>query len=89
VAITQWILGIRPDYEGLRIDPCIPKTWDGFSVLRHFRGCTYRIHVENPRGECQGINAIKVDGKLIEGNLLPVFTDDIIHEVDVVMGENA
>jgi cellobiose phosphorylase len=89
VAITQWILGIRPDYEGLRIDPCIPKTWGGFSVLRHFRGCTYRIRVENPRGVCQGVSAIKVDGKLIEGNLLPVFTDDIIHEVDVAMGGNA
>ncbi|MGZ4319830.1 MAG: GH36-type glycosyl hydrolase domain-containing protein, partial [Gaiellaceae bacterium] len=49
VAITQWILGIRPEHDGLRIDPCLPPEWDGFDAVRRFRGAEYRIHVH--RGE--------------------------------------
>ena len=45
VALTQWILGIRPDHDGLRIDPCLPSAWDGFEATRRFRGATYRIRV--------------------------------------------
>src|SRR5690554_3449049 len=48
VAVSQWILGIRPDYDGLIIDPCIPSDWNGFTVTRKFRGATYRITVKNP-----------------------------------------
>lgn len=88
VAITQWILGIHPDYGGLRLDPCVPKAWRAFSVERWFRGCVYRIHVENPHGVSRGVSYIKVDGELIEGNLLPLFGDHTIHEVEVVMGES-
>ena len=47
VAITQYILGIRPTYDGLIVDPCIPASWDGFTVTRVFRGITYNIHVQN------------------------------------------
>ena len=43
VAITQWILGIRPEHEGLRIDPCLPSDWEGYEAVRRFRGATYRI----------------------------------------------
>ena len=54
VALTQWILGIRPDHDGLRIDPCLPADWDGFEATRQFRGATYRIRVHKPRARLGG-----------------------------------
>jgi cellobiose phosphorylase len=86
VAITQWILGIRPGYDGLIIDPCIPKEWTGFKVTRVYRGATYVIEVKNEEHVCQGVKQITVDGKLVEGNVLPVFNDNAIHHVAVTMG---
>lgn len=86
VAITQWILGIRPDFTGLKIDPCIPKEWDGFAVKRHFRNAVYNIEVKNPHHLSQGIAEIIVDGKRITGNLVPAFNDSQIHTVEVIMG---
>ena len=50
VALTQWILGIRPDHDGLRIDPCLPTDWDGFTATRRFRGATYHVRVRKPAG---------------------------------------
>ncbi|MBN1361182.1 MAG: hypothetical protein JW993_11340 [Sedimentisphaerales bacterium] len=85
-AITQYILGVRPDYNGLRIDPCIPSAWDGFTVRRKFRNACYQIAVRNPRHVCKGIEKITVDGKPLEGNVVPVFADGKTHEVAVVMG---
>ncbi len=70
VAITQWILGIRPVYEGLRIDPCIPKDWESFTVTRRFRGETLHITVHNPQGMNRGVIRMTVDGKEMEGNLI-------------------
>jgi cellobiose phosphorylase len=75
VAISQWILGIRPEYEGLRIDPCIPPEWDGYSVERVFRGCKLDITVHNPKHVSHGISKLEVDGNVIKGNL--VIIDDI------------
>jgi cellobiose phosphorylase len=72
VAITQWILGIRPEHDGLRIDPCLPSDWEGFSAVRRFRGATYRIRVRKPAGVGKGkTSSIKVEGRPIEGNLVP------------------
>ncbi|NBD38046.1 MAG: N,N'-diacetylchitobiose phosphorylase [Verrucomicrobia bacterium] len=71
VAMTGAILGIKPEYDGLRIDPCIPSAWDGFSVTRRFRGATYRIRLENPAGRCRGVVSLEVDGHRTEGNLVP------------------
>ena len=68
-AITQWILGIRPEYEGLRIAPVIPERWDGFSVKRVFRGVTYDIFVKRA-GPGNAVHLV-VDGKAIEGDLVP------------------
>lgn len=85
-AATQYILGIRPDYTGLMVDPCIPAAWDGFTVTRKYRDATYHIHVSNPGHICKGIKKVTVDGNAIEGNVLPVFTDKKGHEVEVVMG---
>jgi cellobiose phosphorylase len=86
VAITQFILGIRPDYDGLIIDPCIPSEWDGYRVRRKFRNATYDIKVNNPNRVERGIKEIKVDGKEIEGNKVSIFSDDKIHKVEVTLG---
>lgn len=70
VAITQWILGARPEYEGLRIDPCIPPSWKGFSMTRRFRGETLRINVHNPDGVSRGVVKMTVDGIAAADNLV-------------------
>ncbi|WP_163194549.1 GH36-type glycosyl hydrolase domain-containing protein [Clostridium thermarum] len=85
VTISQWILGIQPDYNGLKINPCIPKEWDGYTITRQFRGDTYKITIENPNHVSKGVSAIWVDGKQIEGNVLPVIGDGKEHEVKVQM----
>lgn len=85
VAISQYILGIIPDYDGLKIDPSIPKDWDGYEVSRTFRGAVYNVTIENPNHISKGVKSVTVDGKAIDGNILPVFTSGT-HEVAVVMG---
>ena len=82
---TKFILGIRPELEGLRIDPCIPAIWDGFTAQRRFRGAIYEIRVENPEHVNQGVRAIRLDGMLLESNLLPV-QDGGLHNVEVILG---
>ncbi len=72
VAITQWILGIRPELEGLRIDPVLPTAWPGFSATRRFRGATYLIEVEKPAGVAARVRRLVVDGSPVEGTLVPV-----------------
>ncbi len=71
VAATQGILGIRPTHNGLEIDPCIPPDWPEFKARRSFRGANYDITVRNPRGKSKGIRSLTVDGKKIEGNVVP------------------
>jgi cellobiose phosphorylase len=71
-AATQWILGIRAEYDGLLIDPVIPSKWKGFTVTRRFRGNTYLIEVKNPHGKQRGVRKLRMDGKDIAGNLLLV-----------------
>jgi cellobiose phosphorylase len=66
----QSILGIRPEIDGLRIDPCIPSTWPGFELERTFRGKTIKLSVKNPNKKCRGVKELKVAGKVIAGNLL-------------------
>jgi cellobiose phosphorylase len=86
VAMTQWILGIRPDFDGLLIDPCIPKEWNGFTVKRVFRNAVYNIKVKNPDGVSKGIKKVVVDGKEMSSNLIPAFSDGKEHFVEVIMG---
>ena len=86
VAISQYILGIQPDFDGLKIDPSIPAAWDGLSATRQFRGDTYEITVKNPSHVCKGVKSVTVDGNAIEGNVLPVIGDGKTHTVEVVMG---
>jgi cellobiose phosphorylase len=84
-AITRYILGIRPDYEGLMIDPCIPADWKGFSVKRKLRGTTFNIKVTNPGSVSKGVARMTVDGNVVEGNIVNVF-DGKVHDVLVEMG---
>jgi cellobiose phosphorylase len=84
--ITQFILGIKPDYDGLRIDPCIPNDWKGFNVTRKFRGATYQIEIQNPEGKSKGVKFLEVDSTMQASNLLPLFEDGKLHKVKVVLG---
>jgi cellobiose phosphorylase len=86
VAISQAILGVKPEFDGLRVDPCIPSDWSEFKVTRIFRDATYEISITNPNGVQKGIKSVTVDGKAIEGNVLPVFEKGTMHMVEVVMG---
>lgn len=84
VAATQYILGIRPEFDGLVVDPSLPKSWKGYSAKRQFRGAIYNITVKNESGEGYGVKKMIVDGKEIEGNKAPVFTSGE-HTVEVIL----
>lgn len=82
---VKYILGIRPEHGGLLIDPCVPKSWDGFTVTRSCRGAEYRITVKNPDGKSRGIKSITIDGKPVEGNLVR-WEKEGVHAIVAVMG---
>jgi cellobiose phosphorylase len=82
----EYLLGVRREINGLRIDPCIPEDWKGFKVRRPYRGSVYEIEVKNPHCICRGVKEVSVDRRRIEGNLLPVFSDGKVHKVEVIMG---
>jgi len=86
VAISQYILGIQPDYDGLKIDPCIPGKWKAFSVKRKYRNATYDIQVKNPKGKSRGVKLLVVDGKRVKGSIVPDFGDGKTHRVEVALG---
>ena len=75
-----------PVYDGLKIDPCIPDTLKEFTVTRKFRGDIYEIKVTNPNHVCKGVKSMTVDGKAVDGNVIPVIGDGNTHTVEVVMG---
>jgi cellobiose phosphorylase len=70
VAITQWILGIQPTFDGLKVEPVIPCDWNGFEVERSYRGVRYQIHVER-KGSGNEVE-LEVDGQPIEGTIIPI-----------------
>ena len=83
---THWILGIRPQEDGLLVDPAIPEHWDGYSVTRQFRGAVYKITVRNLLHVSGGVKSMTVDGIRIEGNLIPAFADGEEHQVVILLG---
>lgn len=86
VALSQFILGIRPTYTGLLIDPCIPASWPGFKVTREYRGAKYEISVKNPSGICKGVKRVLCDGQEIDGCVLPILEAGRTVKVDIEMG---
>ncbi|MDY3251122.1 MAG: glycosyl transferase [Candidatus Choladocola sp.] len=84
--VSQHILGIQPQYDGLGIDPCIPKDFDGFRIRRRFRGADYEIDVQNPDHVEKGIRKLIVDGTEIEGCVVPFTPGKEVYHVTAVMG---
>lgn len=74
--VSQFILGIRPDYDGLIVDPCIPSFLEEFHVVRIFRGVSYRISVKNPDHVEKGISSLVVDGVPVTGNRIPLTEEE-------------
>jgi cellobiose phosphorylase len=85
-AISQYILGVRPQFDGLIIDPCIPHSWSEYAVLRKFRQVEYMITVKNPDHVCKGVKSVKLDGKAFAGNQLPILEPGTKHDVEVILG---
>ena len=83
-AATQYILGIRPDFDGLIVDPCIPGDWRAFSAVRRWRSAVYRIRVENPDGVQKGVKEIRMNGQSCRK--LPPLPAGSTADVLVIMG---
>lgn len=84
-AATQWVMGVRPSFQGLVIDPCIPEHWRGFTLTRQWRGATYHIQVHNPAGVCRGIAKITLNDQAIKGPVPPQ-EGASVNTVEVTMG---
>lgn len=82
-AATQYILGVRPGFDCLTVDPCIPADWKEFSMQRRWRGAQYNIHVVNPNGSEKGVASVTVDGKPLDA--IPVLPAGAKCCVEVVM----
>ncbi len=83
-AASQYILGIRPDFDTLVMDPCIPADWKEFSAVRKWRGAEYRIHVSNPRGVEKGVACIQINGQ--QTDRIPVMAPGSVSNVEILMG---
>ena len=84
-AASQAILGIKPDYDGLKVDPCLPGSMTDVTVTRKFRGSTYHIHMVNRSGDTKGKLTLTMDGKAIPGGVLPADAQPMEHQVEAVM----
>ncbi len=84
-AATKWILGVRPTYDGLIIDPCVPKNWTEFELTRQWRGATYKMKIKNPCGVEKGVKSILLNGKLAP-TPIPPQAPQSVNEIVVTMG---
>ncbi len=84
VAATQYLIGIRAELAGLRIDPCIPPDWKGFEAERRYRGTRLKIRIANPEGVEKGVRSIEVDGRSLEISDAPVVSPDVLEDRDEV-----
>ena len=87
MGLCEGIMGVKHDYDGLRIEPCFPSGWEYAEMTRHFRGADYHIAVKNPAHLENGIAEITVDGRNVSGTVLPDFRDGRKHEVEVILKE--
>ena len=81
---TRYMLGIRPDFDKLEINPCIPTDWKQFSAVRKWRGATYNITVLNPDAVMKGVKEIKVNGEIVPE--IKVLPEGTVNEIEVVLG---
>jgi cellobiose phosphorylase len=86
LSATQYILDLRPDPDGLRIDPCIPHDWKGFKAIRRFRGRLLGFQVKNPQGVCRGVRSVSLNGLELPDNLIPAGRLGEENIIEVVMG---
>ncbi|MDQ8205688.1 hypothetical protein [Pelagicoccus sp. SDUM812003] len=86
LTISQGFAGIKPDYTGLKIDPCLPTSWPEIKVTRKFRGKTFNITIQNPDKKCKGIKSLTINGKAIEGDTIPLTAASDVNEVVAVIG---
>jgi len=87
VTATQFILGVKPDWDGLRVEPVVPAAWDGFEMKRQFRGATYEIRVTNPKHVECGVKRLIVDGKeLSPSSTIPLAKKGSTVKVEVELG---
>ena len=86
VNVSQHILGVYPTHKGLSIDPCVPKGFGDFTLTRKFREGTYRIKVENPDNVEKGVKSLTVDGKSVEGCIVPYVEGKTEYDIVVTMG---
>lgn len=85
MGLYEGILGIKRDYEGLRIHPCFPAQWEEAEVTRHFRGADYHIVIRNPEHLENGTAQIRADGVLCDSDLLPDYRDGQMHEIEIIL----
>jgi cellobiose phosphorylase len=83
--LLNYMLGAKAEFNGLVIEPCIPSTWGECRVERSYRGSLYKIIIKNPEHIQSGKVKLTVDGKYIDGNLVPAFNDNSIHTVEAIL----
>ncbi|MFV0342413.1 MAG: GH36-type glycosyl hydrolase domain-containing protein [Anaerocolumna sp.] len=83
--ITQYMVGFMPGYQTITIDPCIPSHWKNLTLRRVYKGCVYHIAIDNPEGKQKGVKTCVVDGQLLDGNVLPIFSDGGEHYICITM----
>ncbi|MFP4053022.1 MAG: GH36-type glycosyl hydrolase domain-containing protein [Phycisphaerae bacterium] len=83
--VWEHMLGVRPEVDGLLIDPCLPADWTWSKMTRNFRGATYEISIEKAQGICKGELKVEVDGAAIDGNIIKPHGDGKTHEVKVTV----
>ncbi len=81
--VSQFLLGIKPTYDGLEIDPCLPTDMREYRVRRVLRGTTFDVLVRNPRGSQKGVKQISVDGKPIGGTVVSCTGGHHVVEVEM------
>lgn len=83
---SEGVLGFYPEFDGFRIDPCIPKKWKKAKITRNFRGATYEVEISNPQGVEYGVKELLVDGEKVSKSLIKPHQDGKVHKIKVIMG---
>ena len=85
--IWEHMLGVRPEVDGLRIDPCMPADWTRARMTRRYRGADYQIEIRKQKGICRGNVTVTLDGKELPENLIAPQNDGRVHKVVVKVGK--